>query len=51
MFYAACTSSEMMFTSRSGDGIRQLMQPHASDHRRGFLGVGLLLHVGPLTPT
>jgi hypothetical protein len=47
MFYAVCASSETMFTSRSGSGIQQL----ASDHRRGYLNVGLLLHVGPLTPT
>jgi hypothetical protein len=51
MFYAVCASSETMFTSRSGSGIQQLMQPLASDHRRGYLNVGLLLHVGPLTPT
>jgi hypothetical protein len=39
MFYAACTGSETMFTSRSGGGIQQFMQPLASDRRRGTLAL------------
>jgi hypothetical protein len=43
LFYAACTSPETMFTSRSGGGIQQLMQAARERSQAGYLGVGLLL--------